>query len=94
MENKVLELIDMLKITSTTEARFKESFQLMLAAKSITDATNFRFELGGMLSSLEAESVITTAELENINKAIGTFWKAKSRAFYFTERAIEKAQKA
>lgn len=93
MEDKVFKLFEALNVTDKTKERFAESFNLMLTAKTKSDGLNLRFELGGMLSSLEAQYVISTEDLKAVNQAIGDVWKAKSKAFYFTERAIEKAQK-
>lgn len=91
MNEKFLQDINKLNIKTKTKKRFKESFDFMLSANTKNDGLNLRFELGGMLSSLEAQGVITTAELKTLNHALGDIWKAKNKAFYFTERAIKKA---
>lgn len=92
MNEKFLQYIDRLSIKSKTKKRFKESFDLMLSTNTKSDGLNLRFELGGMLSSLEAQGVISTSELKTLNHALGDIWKAKNKAFFFTERAIKKAQ--
>ena len=92
MEDKAIQLIAKLPIKAATKALFNETFQLMVSAKDKPQSSIFRHELQGMLNSLEREEVITLSDLENTNKAIGSVWKAKAKAFHLTKRAIEKAQ--
>lgn len=94
MENKILQLVEALSVTSITKSRIKESVQLMLDAKNKIDCSKFGFEISGMLSTLESEDIISGVEFKAVSNAISAISKAKHRAFYLTERAIDKAQKA
>lgn len=92
MEYKALELIAKLNIQKITKARFNESLQLMLDAKSKSDCSHFRNELQGMLNALEPEGVITYSDFLQLSEIFGGIWKAKAKSFYFTESAIRKAR--
>lgn len=71
MTSKVHLLIDSLTIKPASNARFKETFQLMLATDDKHRCSMFRNELQGMLNSLETEGIISMAELAEVGKAFG-----------------------
>lgn len=92
MESEVKSLINMLSIKNATKVRFHETFKLMLDTEDKQYCSIFRNELQGMLNALELEEHISKIEHSRLSEAFGTIWKRKVRAFYFTDKAINKAQ--
>lgn len=91
MEDKVIKLINKLKVKLATKDRFKETFNLMLSTDDKHQCSMFRNELQGMLNSLEAEGIISLYELDVVGTAFGAVWKARNRSFLVTKRAVAKA---
>ncbi|QLI60464.1 hypothetical protein IBG34_23205 (plasmid) [Aeromonas media] len=80
MDN-ITTMIQALPVREATKARMQESLEVMASARDRARCSQMRFELQGMINTLETEGLISIQELDAMGAAFGRLWRTLSQGF-------------
>lgn len=81
-DKDIKQLIDNAGLKQLTKDRLNQVYTDMMEAEKRERCSGLRWELQGMINTLQTEGIISLSELDCLGTAFGNVWKARDRAFY------------